>query len=81
MGHAEMLGGIFQKADAAGFAMLTAFKEEDRSVTMAGCTALLRVKQRLVFAYLYRTIESPDTMSWLRKNIEEWSDAILAKNR
>lgn len=81
LGHPEMLGGIFQKSDAAGFAMLTASKEGEHSVTMAGGFAVLRVKQRLIFAYLYRRYESPDTVGWLRKSLEAWCDAILASNK
>jgi len=81
IGHPEMLGGIFRKSNAAGFAMLLAVKQgEDRSDTMAAGMAVLRVKQRLVFAYLYRKYESPETVSWVRKNLEVWCDAILAKN-
>ena len=76
----QMLGGIFQKTDAAGYAMLTAYKAGDRSVTMAGGFALLRVRQRLLFAYLFAKYDSPDTVTWIRKNLESWSDAILAKN-
>ena len=81
IGHPEMLGGIFRKSNAAGFAMLLAYKQtDDRSVTMAAGMAVLRIRQRLVFAYLYRKYESPDTVSWVRKNLEMWSDAIQAKN-
>jgi hypothetical protein len=80
VGHPEMLGGIFQKADSSGFAMLMAVKQENRSQTMAMGFAALRVKQRLVFAYLYRKYESPETVNLLRKGLEEWADAILAKN-
>jgi hypothetical protein len=80
IGHPEMLGGIFRKPNAAGFAMLSAVKQDDRKDTMAGGMAVLRVKQRLVFAYLYRKYKSPDTISWVRKNLEVWCDAILAKN-
>ena len=81
VGHPEMVGGRFQKSDAAGFAMLLAFKQGERSVTMANGTAFVRVRQRLLFMYLFRKYESPDTVSWLRKNLEPWVDAILAKNK
>lgn len=82
IGHPEMLGGIFRKSDAGGYAMLLAFKQGDgRSDTIAGGMAVLRVRQRLIFAYLYRKYESPDTVSWVGKNLEAWCDAILAKNK
>jgi len=78
--HPEMLGNIFRKSNAAGFAMLIAVKQDDRSDTMAGGVALLRVKQRLIFAYLYHKYESPDSVNWVRKNLEAWCDTILARN-
>jgi len=81
MGHPEMLGGIFQKTDASGYAMLMALKQEDRSVTMACGFAVLRVRERVLFAYLYRKYESPDTVRSLRKDTETWADLILAKNK
>jgi hypothetical protein len=81
IGHPEMLGGLFRKPDAASVAMLVAYKQGERSVTMANGIAFLRVRQRLIFVYLFRKYESPDTVSWLRKNLEPWVDAILAKNK
>lgn len=81
VGHPEMLGAVFQKADASGFAMLMAVKQENRSDTMAGGLAVLRVKQRLVFAYLFRKYESPETVNLLRKELEAWTGAILASNK
>ncbi len=81
IGPPEMLGGVFQKTDAAGFAMLTAYKQGDRSVTMAGGLAVLRVRQRPLFAYLYRKLDFPETVSRLGKDLEAWCDAALHKNR
>jgi hypothetical protein len=52
-----------------------------RSVTMACGFAVLRVKERVSFAYLYHNYESPDTVRSLRKDTETWADLILAKNR
>jgi hypothetical protein len=79
-GRPEMLGAVYQKTDSAGFAMLVAVKQGDRNVTMAGAFAVLRVKRRLIFAYLYRKYESPETVSLIRKGLESWGDGILAKN-
>jgi hypothetical protein len=81
MGHPEMLGGIFRKTDASGYAMLMALKQEDRSITMACGFGVLRVRERVLFAYLYHKYESPDTVRSLRKETETWADLILAKNK
>ena len=80
-GHPEMLGGIFKKSDAGGFAMLLAVKQDTGSVTMAAGIAALRLKQRLIFAYLYRRYDSPETVALVSKDLETWTDALLAKNQ
>ncbi len=54
VGRPEMLGHLFAKTDAFGFAMLVAIKQADRSVTMAVGVGIIRVKQRALFVYLYR---------------------------
>lgn len=77
----EMLGGLFRKTDAAGFAMLMAMKQAEKTSSIAAGMAVLRVKQRVLFAYLYRRYESPETVRTLRTELEAWADAILAANR
>ncbi len=81
IGHPDMLGGLFKKADASGFGMRMALKQGDRTVTLAVGLAVLRVRQRLVYAYLYVKYESPETVLKMRKDLESWADAILAKNQ
>lgn len=81
VGHPEMLGQLFEKTDASGFAMLMAVKADEHSDTMATGFAVLRVKNRLLFAYLYRKYESAETVNLLRKNLDSWTDAILASNK
>lgn len=81
VGRPENLGGLFQKTNAFGMAMLAAYKRDGRSVTMATGIAILRVKQKLVFVYLYHRYESPETVAWLSRSLEEWVDAILSRNK
>lgn len=81
IGHPEMLGALFEKTDASGFAMLIAMKQGERSVTMAGGFGLIRVRQRLLFAYLYRNYEGANTVSQVGKALEGWTDAILTSNK
>lgn len=81
IGSPENLGGIFQKTDAYGYASLTKYSQGDRSVTMATASAVIRVRQRLIFAYIFRRYESPETVMSMAKSLEAWTDSILAKNR
>jgi len=80
-GRPELLGAMFRKPNASGFAMLMAFKRGDHRVIMAGGLAPLRIKQRLIIASIFRRYESSDTMISLRRDLEAWSDAVLARNR
>jgi hypothetical protein len=80
IGHQEMLGSFFREADAAGYGMLTGFKREEKTLTMTIGMAAVRVKQRLILAYIFRKYESPETVALLRKDLGSWADSILAKN-
>jgi hypothetical protein len=80
-GHPDMLGGFFREADAAGYGMLTAYKQEEKTFTMAGGMAVVRVKQRLILAYIFRKYESPETVALVRKDLGSWVGSILAKNK
>lgn len=84
VGRPEPLGGLFKKtgsSGSSGFAMLLAFKQGERTLTMVTCIGVLRVKQRVLFAYLYQRYESPQTVQGLGKELEQWTDALLAGNR
>ena len=48
---------------------------------MAVGMALLRIKQRLIFAYLLHRYEAPETSSALRADLSAWPDLILATNK
>ncbi len=80
-GHPEMLGGFFREADGAGYGMLTAYKQDEKTLTMASGMAVVRVKQRLIFAYIFRKYESPDTVALVSRDLGSWVDSILAKNK
>jgi len=81
MNHPENPGALFQRTDAYGFAALTTYKQGDRSVTMATVTAVIRVRQRVLFAYIFRKYESPDTVISIGKDLEVWADGILMRKK
>ncbi len=81
IGHPEMLGPLFEKPDALGLGMLITMKQAEHGVTMAGGFGLIRVKQRLLFVYLYKAYEGPNTVSWIGTTLEGWADAIMRANR
>lgn len=77
----EIIGALFRKPDALGWAMLMGVQSGDRNVTMAGAIATIRTRQRLLFAYLYHPYESPKTLDLLRSTLEVWADEIIAANK
>ena len=43
--------------------------------------AILRVKKKLLFVYLNAEYKNENTIRWLRKATEQWSDAVLQTNQ
>ncbi len=80
-GHPETLGGFFRETDAAGYGLLTAYKQEEETLTMASGMAAVRAKQRLLLVYIFRKYESPDTVALIRDDLKSWADSILAANK
>lgn len=75
------LGEFFSKPDACGFGMIIQMKSGDKAEKMAMALSLLRVHDRIVFAYLYSLYKDESTVAWLRSADQQWADAILAANR
>jgi len=75
------LGCLFSKQDAYGFGMLMAFTSHGTTTNMINGTALVRIKNRLVFAYVYAVYRDQDSLQWVRKVTENWADAILQANQ
>ena len=75
------LGTLFSKTDAHGFGATMAFSSEGTKVTMAMGLVVLRVHNRVFFAYLYKRYEDESTLLWLRKATEQWADSILNANK
>jgi len=75
------LGSFFSKQDAYGLGMIMPVSSKGSTTTMVGGIILLRVKNRMLFAYLYATYKDQETVRWVRKTSEGWADAILAANK
>jgi hypothetical protein len=81
IGQPTLLGCLFSKPDMYGFGMITAVSMGGHTTKLGGGAALIRVKKRLLFLYLYAEYKNEDTIKWLRKTTEEWSDAVLKSNK
>jgi hypothetical protein len=81
LGKPIQLGCLFSKQDAYGFGMIMPLSMGGENMKMGMGGALMRVKQRLLFVYLYSEYKDEDTVKWLRKTTEAWADAILKANK
>ena len=81
VGGTQDLGAVFRKTDAYGSVTLTKYSLGERSVTMSAATAVIRVRQRVMFAYVFNKYQSPETVLSIGKNREAWTDSIPAKNK
>jgi len=75
------LGNWFTKTDAVGYGIAEPVKSAGETVNMAGGIAVVRVNERLVFAYFYEPITDDRTIDAVRTTTEHWVDDILAANR
>jgi len=81
LGEPIQLGCLFSKQDAYGFGMILPVAMGGQNMKMAGGAVLMRIKQRLLFVYLYAEYKNEETIKWIRKATEDWTDAILKANK
>ncbi len=74
------LGSLFSKPDAAGFAMIMPVSSKGVTAKMITGIIVLRLQNRVVFAYLYASYVDEATAQWIRTTGEHWADAILKAN-
>ncbi len=78
--HSVPLGSFFSKQDAYGCGLLMAVSMNGNNTNMIAGIILIRVKNRVVFAYLYSNYKDQESVNWVRKASEDWADAILKAN-
>jgi hypothetical protein len=81
LGKPVMLGLLFTQKNAVGFGMITPVTINGVTKKMVMATILLRVRQRLLFAYVFAQYKDEQTADWTRKTAEQWTDAILVSNQ
>jgi hypothetical protein len=75
------LGTLFSKQDASGFGAILTYSSKGTSIKVVMGLAVLRVQDRVVYAYLYNVYKDETTVQQLRATTEQWADAILNANR
>ncbi len=74
------LGTFFSKPNACGFGMISDTSFAGNTAKLVAAMTVLRVQNRLIFAYFYSAYKDEDSVQWVRKTSEQWADAILKAN-
>ena len=75
------LGTLFSTSDSSGFGMIMPVSANGTTMKMATGILAVRVRNRVVFGYLYRIYEDENTVTWMRKTLKDWSDLIQDANK
>lgn len=75
-----MLGRFFSKTDAYAFGMLVPVTANGSTVNMLTGIVLLRVRNRILYGYLYTEYKGDETEPWMRAATEQWAAAIQSAN-
>ncbi|MFH1063178.1 MAG: hypothetical protein V1747_09905 [Candidatus Omnitrophota bacterium] len=75
------LGTLFSKTDAYSMGMISTYSDGKKSWTLVIATTFVRVRERLLFVYVFNTYENEETITMVRRLAEHWADAILAANK
>ena len=76
-----LLGALFSRPDACGFGMVATVSGNGASVKMVTGMTVLRVQNRLLYAFVYSSYKDEDSVQWVRNTSEQWVDAILKANQ
>jgi hypothetical protein len=75
------LGAFFSKPNACSFGVIQPISAAGISVKMVAGVTVLRVQNRLLYAYVYSVYKDEDSVQWVRKTSQQWADAILNANQ
>jgi hypothetical protein len=75
------LGILFSKPDIHSIGMLSTYSDGTKNWTLVIATTFIRVRERLLFVYVFNSYENEQTIAMTRSLAEQWADAILAANK
>ena len=84
IGQPKPLGSFLKTDTAVGFLMLMSIssnsKQGKEQIPMVCGTTLVRVKQKLLFAYVYCAADNKKATDWVKSTSKSWVEAILKAN-
>jgi hypothetical protein len=77
------LGTFLNKESAYGFAMLMSLNAGGRPkpIKMVCGACFIKVKERLLFTYVYAKHEGNQSIEWVRRTSQDWVDRVIADNK
>lgn len=85
VGQPRALGVFAEGDDYIASALLTKMKvalgEESVEFVMASVLGFVRVKNKLLFAWVYSTHDSQEDIDWVRAAAKDWIEEILSANQ
>lgn len=80
----KSLGTSFKSDNAMGFSMLMSFATNEQGLRSAhpiACgAAVVRVKQKLLYVYVYSIVDGMDSIDWVKTKSKSIAEAILKAN-
>jgi hypothetical protein len=74
------LGTLFRTSDSYAFAMLEPVSSGGATIRTINASVLLRVRDRLIFAYIDGSGDDEESLKWVEKTAEQWTNEILTAN-
>ena len=75
------LGGIYSTENAIGSLMLTFTNEDSEVLTKLVSVNYLRIKEKLIFAYIFTSYNDKQDINWITNLSESWAKAIIEVNK
>jgi hypothetical protein len=84
VGNPEPLEIFLNIKDAVGYLTLIKLSakssQREEEITMVCSTTFMRVKEKVLFAYVYCAADEPDALGWVKSTSKSWIEAILRSN-
>lgn len=75
------LGGIYSSENAIGSLMLTFTIEDSKVLTKLVSVSYLRIKEKLIYAYIFTSYYDKQDINWITNLSESWAKAIIEVNK
>jgi hypothetical protein len=80
IGQVTPLGTLFQRQDVYAFAMVAPVSSAGATSRMINASVVLRVRERLLFAYVYAGASDETSLKWVEQTAQQWAQQIVTAN-